>query len=165
MKATLNYCKMTPEHSSARHTLLRKHTPTIAKCFLVFLQQSQKVKQSIFKHTLKENVLSSFSRTSFLPVSKSFSSSILRSTPKSVSLFITGTWAVPVSKYKSRADLSYPKNLYTIKHTWNFKTHSGCWNRKPNWKKKKAGRRADDRYTDSTECKSWITLNWFLKRE
>lgn len=71
MKATLNYCRMTPEHS-ARHTLLRKHTPTNANLFLVFLQQSQKVKQSIFKHTLKENILSSFSRTSFLPVSKSF---------------------------------------------------------------------------------------------
>lgn len=72
MKATLNYCKMTPEQSSASHTLLRKHTPTNVNCFLVFLQQSQKVKQSIFKHTLQENVLSSFSRTSFLPVSKSF---------------------------------------------------------------------------------------------
>lgn len=43
------------------------------------------------------------------------------------------------------------QSTYTINHTLSFQTHSGCWNRKPNWKKKKAGRQADDHYTDSTE--------------
>lgn len=41
------------------------------------------------------------------------------------------------------------QSTYTISQC--FQTQPGCWNEKPNWKKK-AGRRADDHYTDSSEC-------------
>lgn len=92
-----------------------KKTHTHPQTWIAFLRFSNRVKRSSSLcsniHSTKK-IRSSFSRTSFLPVSFFPVASTLKST---CLLFITKMWADHFSK--SRVDPCIPMHLYTINHT------------------------------------------------
>lgn len=122
----------------------------------MFLQQSQKVKRSIFKHTFK------FQQDKFLASFKVFlSSSRFRSTLKRACHFTMETWAVHVSKHKSRADLWYPKHLYTINHIKVFKPTLGAGIRSQTGRRKQGDEQTTTIQTVLTVLFDWNTVHTF----
>lgn len=132
--------------------------------WIAFLRFFNRVKRSSSLcsniHSTKK-IRSSFSRTSFLPVSKSFFP--VASTLKSTSLlFITETWAVHVSKNKKQSgSLIFNAPINNQSHKV-FKSPLGCWKGKPNWKKKKAGRQADNHNSTTFGWNTTRFLPWFI---